>query len=50
MCGSHGAVVVGYPSGSKAYEASGRAERGVIDTPEPHHIAAEIERAEIDVV
>ncbi|KAH8066561.1 hypothetical protein JL722_1008 [Aureococcus anophagefferens] len=33
-----------------AYEASGRAERGVIDTPDRHDIDAEIELAEIDVV
>ena len=49
MCGSHGAVV-GYPIRSKAYEASGRAERGVIDTPDRHDIDAELELAEIDVV
>ena len=50
MCGSHGAVVVGYPIRSKAYEASGRAEQGFPDTPDRHDIDAEIELAEIDVV
>ena len=50
MCGSHGAAVVGYPIRSKAYEASGRAERELIDTPDRHDIDAEIELAEIVVV